>query len=307
MLQQGIVINAEDDSCRIDKWLKSRYKIPYTLIQKLFRKRDIVVNSKKVNDKYILKQGDVVKCYGINLFDKIQHQEVSDSEYQKLLGEIKNRVLFEDESLLVINKPYSVAVQNGSKIKLSIDTVLSDLSRGVKCRLVHRLDRYTTGVLVVAKSKEASNDLVSLFKEHDISKQYLAVLIGVPKAKEGVIKSYIKKLDFGDKEKVSSDDDGKEAITRFKVLAVSKGNKFSLVRFSPVTGRTHQIRVHASEELHCPILGDGKYKLDSVSNNIKMHLHAHIIQFKLYGKRYVVEASLPEHMITTITKNALDF
>ncbi|MBP9792265.1 MAG: RluA family pseudouridine synthase [Rickettsiales bacterium] len=305
MLQQGIVINAEDNSCRVDKWLKNKYQIPYTLIQKLFRKQDVLVNSKKVDAKYILKTGDLVRCYGIDLFEKIQHQDVSDDEYNKLLTQIKQCILFEDNNLVVINKPYSVAVQNGSKIKLSIDTILPDLSQDVKCRLVHRLDRYTTGVLVLGKSKEASNDLVSLFKEHNMSKQYLAVLIGIPKQKEGIIRSYIKKLDFGDKEKVSSDDDGKEAITKFKVLSISKDRRYSLVQFSPVTGRMHQIRVHASEELRCPVLGDGKYKLDSSQNNLKMHLHAYKIQFSLNSKNYNITAPLPDHMNITMKKSEL--
>lgn len=302
MSRHEIRILSEDHQCRIDKWLKRQYKIPYALLQKMFRKKDVLVNGQRVNSNYFLQEGDLVSCYGIGLKEVAQDHDFSMREYNRLLLNINKNLLYNDKNLLCINKPYAVAVQNGSKIKLSIDTILPDLSKEYKLRLVHRLDRYTTGILILSKSVDVSNKLLLLFREHKLSKHYIAVLNGIPKQFSGDIKSKIGKSLVGDKEKMVTSDSGKDAITKYEVVSVSKKDNLSLVSFFPVTGRTHQIRIHAAIELGCPILGDSKYYKDKPKHNAKMHLHSYKTSFVLDGKSYNVTAPLPEHILNTLEK-----
>ncbi len=305
MSRHEIKITFEGHLCRVDKWLKRKYKVPHALLQKVFRKRDVLVNAKRVKSTYVLQNGDVVSCYGIDLIEVSKDSDFSTSEYDKLLMNINKNVLLQDNNLMIINKPYAVAVQNGSKINLSIDTILPKLCKDHKLRLVHRLDRHTTGVLILSKSVEVSQKLLLLFKAHEVSKQYIAVLDGVPKQVEGVLKSRIYKALVGDKERMITSDSGKEAITSYKVISVSKNKSLSLVSFLPVTGRTHQIRIHASAELGCPILGDKKYYKDKPKGGVKMHLHSYKTSFVLDGKEYSMTAPLPEHILNTLNSNNL--
>lgn len=305
MSRHEIKITSEDHLCRVDKWLKRKYKVPHALLQKIFRKKDVLVGTKRVTPMYLLQEGDVVSCYGVELTEAKKNNDFSKHEYNNLFASINKNVLFQDEKLLLINKPYAVAVQNGSRVNLSIDTILPDLCRDHKMRLVHRLDRYTTGVLILSKSVEASNKLLLLFKEHKVLKQYIAVLHGIPSKKSGVLRSKISKAVVGDKEKMVSSKDGKEAITKYNVLSVSQDKKLSLVSFLPVTGRTHQIRIHALAELGCPILGDKKYYKDKPKGGVKMHLHSYKTSFVLDNKEYTVTAPLPEHILNTLNISGL--
>ena len=303
MSQHKIQIKSEDKGYRIDKWLKKQYNVPYPLLQKLFRKKDILVNAIVADPTYILAVGDVVCYYGTEFSKKASYQDFSQQTYNELMSEVRKNIIYENEEILIINKPYAIPVQNGSKISISIDTLLCGLCPSSQPKLVHTLDRYTTGILIIAKSKEVAAQLLVLFKEHRIKKQYLAVLDGVPKLSEGVITSKLSKSLVGEQEKVVSSDEGKEAITKFKVLSVSEKDNLSLVSFFPVTGRTHQIRVHACDELRCPVLGDGKYFKQKRNN--KMHLHSYKTEFLLNNEKYSFTAPIPEHIKKTLAQNHL--
>ena len=217
----------------------------------------------------------------------------------------KKSLLYEDELILILNKPYGIPVQGGTKINFSIDDILTQLSSDKKTfRLTHRLDKNTTGILIIAKSKEAAKNITKLFKEDNIKKTYLAIVIGEPKGLKGVIKSSIAKVNLNGIEKMKVvESNEKKAITYYKILETKKG--LSLIEVLPKTGRTHQIRVHLLSK-NCPILGDKKYSISNIKENkyynlnYKMHLHAKSISFELNKKKYAFEAALPDHFVETL-------
>ncbi len=157
-------------------------------------------------------------------------------------------IILETDSVLVINKPFGIPVQGGSKVDQSIDQMYPD------CRLVHRLDRDTTGVLVLAKTKKAAARLSESFADRNAQKLYIAITTPAPAQEQGMIEAPI----FKDKEKCVVASWGQPAQTYYKKLATSEDGRAGLVRFEPLTGRTHQIRVHG-QHAGFPLLGDPRY------------------------------------------------
>ena len=301
-----IQIETKEEEMRLDKFLKEKHNIPFSLVQKFVRKKDIKVNGKKTTHNYLLKNGDEVSIYHFSL----QEREVSKPNkdlYDKLLEAIKYNIIFKDKNIIAINKPFDVAVQGGTKIKISISDILRGLVEESEetPRIVHRLDKHTSGLLILARSKEVAQILMTHFQDKTIEKTYVGLVAGKITQKSGTLKSLLSKNTSGDFEKVSSSENGKEAITNYKVLETYKNN-VSLVEFSPLTGRMHQIRVHASEMLSTPILGDTKYGgtksiITSLKHKRKLHLAAVLMRIKgLKGEDYELECPAPIHIHETI-------
>lgn len=292
-------INNLEGTVRLDKWLKANASMNHNLIQKLIRKSDIKVNGRKAAGDCKLSNGDVVTVYNVHIEQTTPTRKPDKRAYSALLEQVNNAIIFKDENLIAINKPYGIATQSGSGIKISIDDILDDLKFGheIRPRLVHRLDRYTTGSLLLAKTKEVAILLTEMFKEGLIEKKYLALVAGNPKRQSGTIQSKVAKY---------GSDDLKDAITQYKVLASNTTLQASLIEFIPLTGRTHQIRIHAAKELGTPIIGDTKYGgRTAIAQGFdeKIHLHSAEIKIKtLLGKDYSLNAELPEHMKESIKK-----
>jgi 23S rRNA pseudouridine955/2504/2580 synthase len=285
---------------RLDKWLKSNCNLNYALIQKLIRKSDIKVNGKKNSRDQKLINGDIITIYA-KFVEQVPPTtgKIDKKECSKLLEQIKKSIIFKDDNIIAINKPYGIASQSGTGIKISIDDILDGLMFDCKIRprLVHRLDRYTTGLLLLARNQRAAGTLTQYFKDGLIEKKYLAVLAGNLKNKTGIIKSEIAK--FGSK-------DLKEAVTKYKVLISNPELQISFVEFTPITGRTHQIRIHAAQELGCSIVSDIKYG-DTTSLvpelERKIHLHSSEIKIKnFFEKDYSLKVDPPSHIEMAIKK-----
>lgn len=310
-----IKINNNQSGVRIDKFLLSKYtKMRIINIQKFIKKKEIKVNSKKVNSDYILQSGDIIVFSTFvetilnnpidrNEIDKFTSNKV-DEKYNSL---ITDNIIYEDDNLLVINKQYGLPVQGGTGIKVSIDKILKNLNtKDTNLKLVHRLDRDTTGVLLIAKNFETANKLTKMFKNKEhIKKEYLLFVNGEMKNKNGVINYPLLRKYENNVEKVYVDKtNGKEAITKYEVLFYSKKHNISLVRAEILTGRTHQIRVHFKEIGHS-VVGDFKYgKNNEVSN--KLQLHSCRTSLKLFGKNYTFVADLPSHMIEVCKMCSVD-
>lgn len=304
-----IKINCNQNNIRLDRFLLDKYKkIKIISIQKFIKKKEIKVNNKKVNSSYLLQVGDIITFstfvekilnnpIDLNSIDKFTSYKI-DEKYNKL---IIDNVIYEDENLLVINKEYNLPVQGGTGIKVSIDKILKNLNTdNTNLKLVHRLDRDTTGVLLIAKNFETASKLTTMFKnKNDIKKEYLLFVYGkINNNNNGVINFPLIKKYENNIEKVYVDKiNGKEAITKYENLFFSKKYNISLIKAEILTGRTHQIRVHFKEIGHS-VIGDFKYS-NNVKNDYfdsKLQLHSFRTTLKLFNKNYCFVADIPDHM-----------
>ncbi len=296
------ILNVDlEPSCRLDRYLKKLYpSLTQGVIERALRFKQIMVNSCKVAANLRINVGDQIFIEdSLNLQTLKTSDRVFTSSAIKLAGKLlKDYLIYQDEWLIAINKPSGLATQGGSKIILSIDDALQYLnSRGADFKLVHRLDKDTSGILLIAKNYASSIKLVKAFQEKDIQKTYIAVVLGKLPQSEGEISGMIGKNKGGAYETVQNDEEnGKLSITRYKFL--KKLNKdLTLVEFTPLTGRMHQLRFHA-KMLSCPILGDRKYgTLEAITLSKEMLLHAKkiILPKKIFGKEIIIDTSLPSY------------
>ena len=288
-------IDEDFSNTRLDRWFRQYFKgLSHNNLEKYLRKGFIKVNKKKIKSSYRLCEGDTIR---ISLF--LNSFFSNNGEDIKIYGSedfIKRNTLYIDDDLLVINKPYNLAVQGGTGIKRHLDGLLLSAfsSKKITPRLVHRLDKETSGVMLVALNRKMASYLSSLFKNKDIYKTYWAITEGSPIKIRGEINFIIE-----DNEKKES----YNSLTKYnKVLEIN--DYLSWVVFRPVTGRTHQIRKHASMS-NFPIVGDKKYgnKNQKLIKFNKLHLHSHSVDFKgLNGDILHFEAPLPDHMMETWIK-----
>jgi 23S rRNA pseudouridine955/2504/2580 synthase len=275
---------------KIYKFLSRTYRISFGNLCKFFKKGDIRVNGKKIDENYALREEDVINIndFAMKILSNSK-KNIKEKNNAKpsaeIIDKVKKSIIFEDDKIIAINKPYGLSVQGGSGIKISLDDVLPYLSDGTnKLRLVHRLDRDTTGVLIIAKNNEIAEILIKKFKERGsgIKKTYLAVVYGKLKNDIGTINLPLIKKYENNKEKVYVDKIiGKEAITNYKVVNYNRKLDISLVEVNIITGRTHQIRVHL-KEIGNPVVGDFKYgKIRDRSISDKMLLHSYKIELDL--------------------------
>lgn len=311
-----IEVKKDDEGQRLDRWIK-RYApdIPYVLAQKLIRKGQIRVDGGRVKTDTLLSAGGVVRLPPYIDGDKTGFSK-GRSEHNKAKKKLSSQdesfmrglVIFDDGDIVAINKPPGIAVQGGTNTARHIDGLLDALKdkEGMRPRLVHRLDKDTSGVLLLARSAKVAREMGAAFKSKAIEKLYWALLVGVPEQSEGAIKAPLAKGGGLGREKMHvNDKEGKYALTEYAVVEHALDTA-SFAVFSPKTGRTHQIRVHA-QILGCPILGDGKYGgqdayIEGVEHSRMLHLHAHSVSFEhplKKGHRIEISAPLPPEMKKT--------
>lgn len=306
-----ITLNASADGQRLDRWLKKTYPyMGFGPLQKTIRTGQLRVNGKRAKADTILHEGDELRLPPqLNPANREkQETRISDKDAAWL----KSLIIFEDDNILALNKPHGVAVQGGSKTTRHIDGLLPSLTdkRGNTPKLAHRIDKDTSGLLVLSKNNEYARILANAFKQKQVNKAYLAVCTPTPKHEAGTIKAKLgKAAHHGDKETMVVDEEnGKTAITHYQTLDYA-GRSAALVAFSPVTGRTHQIRVHA-QIMGSPILGDPKYQIEQVPNHDMplpslevcahkgLHLHAYAMHLDIpgYRKGLTLKAPLSNEM-----------
>jgi len=216
-------------------------------------------------------------------------------------AEINAALLYRDALILVLNKPSGIAVHVTAHDKISLDQSFHHLQFGLpkKPELAHRLDRGTSGCLVLGRHRQALIKLGKLFEKQRVNKTYRAICMGVPANPEGIIERRILKSGVGSKWKMSLDEAGQEAVTQYRVLR--DNGVLSEIEFSPKTGRTHQIRLHAAFALGCPVVGDpfyGPAEGEFSAAHVPMMLHAESVEIPLQPSKapIMVRAPLPAHM-----------
>ncbi len=296
-----IEVTEDEDNQRLDRFLQNHLKgVPFGLLQKLMRKGQIRVNSGRVKAATRLVAGQKVR---IPPMDAPKEQEKlvlrqSDIDFMKSI------VLYDEGDIIAVNKPAGLATQGGTGVKRHLDGMLQALvnDKGVKPRIVHRLDKDTSGVILLARSADMARKLGKIFQTRDIRKIYWALTIPAPEINQGEIRAPIIKAGGEGNEKMVVDvEKGQSAITLFDI--VERAHKqMAFVAFWPKTGRTHQIRVHAAH-MGCPILGDGKYggqdaMIDDVDHPRRVHLHAQSVYFKHpdTNKDIAISAELSDEM-----------
>ncbi len=292
-------VSSEESGIRLDRYLRLWIAhLPQGLIEKAARKGILRVEGVKAKPATRVEEGQTISFPEsfLSLEAEVEHQtpkELTHAERKWLKG----LILYEDSDIVVLNKPAGIAVQSGTKQTKSLDAMMDAYDETCKTRLVHRLDRDTSGVLVMAKTLPMARWLTKAFKDRTVQKIYWALVCGVPDKKEGLIDlSLSKKQDpLGEKVRVDQEE-GVRAKTYYRVIE-ALGQQLAWLELIPKTGRTHQLRVHCAEGLKTPILGDGKYggKEAFPFGRKTLHLHARALVLPFpQGNMMTFEAPLPE-------------
>ncbi|WP_019864289.1 23S rRNA pseudouridine(955/2504/2580) synthase RluC [Methylovulum miyakonense] len=303
---QLVEITEEQCDQRLDNFLITFLKgVPKSHIYRIVRKGEVRVNKGRVDVKYRLETGDIVRVPPVRVAEKAPELFVG----HHLQDALEQGVLFEDEAFMVINKPAGYAVHGGSGVNSGIIEGLRSIRPNAPfLELVHRLDKDTSGCLLVAKKRSALKKLHTLFREDQVQKTYIALLAGRWERKKLVVNAPLQKnLTQGGERMVFVSKAGKEAETLFRRIKLFADS--TLVEAAPKTGRTHQIRVHAATSLGHPIVGDERYGQDETNKTFRsrgfkrMFLHAATLQFQhpVSGALLTVSAPLPQQLDDLIT------
>ena len=306
---------------RLDRWFRAHFpEVGHGYLQKLLRSGQVRVDSKRVESSSRVEPGMQVRVPAIvRQPAKPKPEAATPYAVPKADRELVERmILFEDEHVMVLNKPFGIAVQGGTGTRRHIDGILAGMTDrfGDRPRLVHRLDRDTTGVLLVAKTRVAAAKLGRTFQTRSAAKTYWALVKGVPRPPQGKVEAALVKAAGPEGDRVrkalpGEQDKAMHATTHYSVID-RVAHKAAWVSLKPVTGRQHQLRAHMALIGH-PIIGDNKYQGDTVlvDSGIDMQLHLHarrlVIDHPIAGEPKIdVTAPLPPHMRKTWEIMGLD-
>jgi len=296
-------VEGDEDGMRLDRWFAHHFpQLGFGRLQKLIRNGEVKVDKAKVTTSTRLIPGQVVRIPPIDDADTVKPVKVNDDDAQF----IRDMIMYEDDDIYVLNKPHGLAVQGGTGMKRHLDGMLKSLpnKKGEPPRLVHRLDRDTSGCLIVAKTKQAASHFGEVFRSRSARKIYWAIVAGNPHPQQGEISCFLARQSTDDGEQmvvVKNGTPGAQHSMSYYSTTDTASRRFAWVTLKPVTGRTHQLRVHMAQ-LGTPIIGDPRYF--NIENwqgapglSYGLHLHARRIAIPLRnGERLDVSAPLPPHM-----------
>jgi 23S rRNA pseudouridine955/2504/2580 synthase len=308
-------VSDDEAGLRLDRWFQRHYPLlSHGALQKLLRTGQVRVDGKRVEGKDRVEPGQTVRLPpgviapppAVVAAAAVKERPViSDRD----AAEIQKLVIYQDEMVIALNKPSGLAVQGGSGTEHHIDGMLDGLRFGseIRPRLVHRLDKDTSGLMLIARTSQAAKRLAESFRDRETEKLYWAIVVGVPPKREGTIDLPLaKRPGARDRETMQVDhEEGQKALTHFREMDRA-GRRAALLALWPRTGRTHQLRVHCAE-MGCPILGDRKYGgeeagLTTIADARKLYLHARRITLPHpSGKGELkVQAEVPPHFRRTV-------
>lgn len=317
---ESIRVAPDEVGLRLDRWFKIHFPdVTYGYLQKLLRSGQVRIDSRRVLANARLEAGERVRVPKIVRQPSARPPSIKPppglSKADRDL--IEGMILFEDDHVLLLNKPFGLAVQGGTGTKRHVDGLLAGMADrfGDRPRLVHRLDRDTSGVLLVAKHRDAAAKLGRVFQTRSAAKTYWALVCGVPKPTQGKIEAALVKAAGPDGDRVrkarpGEQDEAMHATTHYSVID-RVGQKAAWVSLKPVTGRQHQLRAHMAMIGH-PIVGDNKYEGDknmpAENMDSKLHLHARrlVLPHPFEKGKIDVTAPMPDHMLRTWDTLGLD-
>ena len=305
---QKIIVTEDEDGIRLDRWFKRHFPVlGHGRMEKLLRTGQVRLDGGRVKSAARLEKGQTIRVPPLGLAvteraDKLPVVALSEGD----VASVQSMVLYRDEDIIVINKPPGLAVQGGSKVSRHLDGLLEGLifDKNERPKLVHRLDKDTSGIMLLGRNAFAASKLTAAFRSRDIAKIYWALVVGVPNPKAGHINApIIKQGVAGEQRMAATQLNALSAVSDF-VTVETAGRRVAWLALRPQTGRTHQLRVHCNV-LGTPILGDGKYGgkeafIEGLPAPNKLHLHARSLEFDHpRGGRMKYEAPLSKNMEKT--------
>ncbi|MEZ5854925.1 MAG: RluA family pseudouridine synthase [Hyphomicrobiaceae bacterium] len=320
---ETITVSDRDEGMRLDRWFKQHFpSVGQSYLQKLLRTGQVRLNGRKTEANVRLEPGQQIRVPTIVREPPKEAPRPSSKPPPGLSKAdrdfIEGIIIYEDDDVLVLNKPFGIAVQGGTGTKRHIDGLLAGMADrfGDRPRLVHRLDRDTTGVLLVAKTRQAAATLGRTFQTRSAAKTYWALVHGVPRPPQGRIEAALVKASGPDGDRVRKAEPGEQdramhATTHYSMID-RVGQKAAWVSLKPVTGRQHQLRAHMALINH-PIVGDNKYEdgrpmpMEGIEPQLHLHARRLIIPHPRPGKpKLDISAPLSPHMIVTWKLLGLD-
>ena len=301
-MNRSYVVDATCNDMRLDRWVRLKIgKIPQGLIEKYLRTGKIKLNRKKVKSSHKIKKKDVINIFNINFKESNYQKKIKFLPSKEIIKSNEDQIIDNNDNFIVLNKASGISVQGGTKSKKNLVDIFtkSKIFKDTKPYSVHRLDKDTSGVFIMAKNRESAQLLTSLFRLRKVHKTYLAICHGEVIKNAGIWDDNLIKYDANKKiiEK---------AKTIFKVL--DKNSEASLLELKPITGRKHQLR----KQLYAignPIFGDTKYKLFNSNKGINKNLmlHSYQIRFKINDVKHTYSALLPDYFKKLLKSKRLSF
>ena len=301
-MKKTISVDKTYNDMRIDRLLRNHLgKMPQGLIEKNLRNGKIKLNNKKVKSSNKVLYGDKIDLFNFNYDNNIIIKKNRYNPSKEIIKENENLIIEDNNNFIVLNKSSGISVQGGTKSKKNLIDIFSKskIFENSKPFSVHRLDKDTSGVFIVAKNRETAQLLTSLFRLRKVHKTYLAICHGEIEKFKGTLNDDL--LRYENKKQIVE-----KAETLFKVI--DKNSNSSLLKMKPITGRKHQLRKHLFMLGHS-ILGDKKYnsQINSKSINKNLMLHSYEIKFMINEKKYTFRASLPDYFKKMLKTKRLNF
>ena len=301
-MKKSYIVDSTCNEMRIDRWLRHNIgKIPQSLIEKNLRAGKIKLNKKKIKSSHKLRTNDVVELYNFTFTEKINQKKIKFEPTKEIIKSNEDLIIDNNENFIVLNKNSGISVQGGTKSKKNLVDIFakSEIFQNTKPYSVHRLDKDTSGVFILAKKRESAQLLTSLFRLRKVHKTYLAICHGELEKNYGEWNNDL--IRYDGKKKIIE-----KARTLFKVL--DKNSEASLVELKPITGRKHQLR----KQLYTigqPIFGDIKYKLSNSNKGINKNLmlHSYQIKFMINKVKHTYTALLPDYFKKLLKTKRLNF
>ena len=301
-MNKSLIVDTTCNKMRLDRYLRNKLgNIPQSLIEKNLRSGKIKLNKKKTKSSIKVNTNDRIDLYNFNFQEKIIQKKIKFNPTNQIIKANEDLIIDDNENFIVLNKNSGISVQGGTKSKKNLIDIFSksEIFKNTKPYSVHRLDKDTSGVFIMAKNRETAQLLTSLFRLRKVYKTYIAICNGEVEKNSGEWNDELIRYDNG--KKISE-----KAKTIYKVI--DKNTNSSLVEMKPITGRKHQLRKQLFNIGH-PIYGDQKYKSDNFLKGVNKNLmlHSYKIKFMINGKKYTYKALLPDYFKKLLKIKRLKF